>query len=33
VIFDAHAHRVDKNCEENGALEVAMVDDKFETTS
>jgi len=32
VIFDAHAHRVDEYCEENGALEVAMVDDNFEAT-
>jgi len=33
VIFDAHAHRVDKNRQQNGALEVPMVDDKFESTS
>jgi len=32
VILDTHAGRVDKDGEQDGAMEVAMVDDDFETT-
>ena len=33
MILDAHAHRVDEDGEQYGALEVAMVDDHFESAT
>lgn len=32
MIFDAHTHRVDEYRQQNGALKVAVINDKFEPT-
>jgi len=33
VVLDSHAHCVDEYRQQNGTLEVAMIDDEFQPTS